>query len=81
MGSEAPELLKPVEEFVFLRHAPCVTLSEEWLTEPHPRGYVGEPPEPWWLGAHLLVPGAKDWAQASVDREPEARASPEQRRR
>jgi hypothetical protein len=46
-----------------------------------PRGYVGEPPEPWWLGVHLLVPGAKDWAQASVDREPEARASPKQRQR
>ena len=31
MGSEAPEPLKPVEEFVFLRHALCVALSEEWL--------------------------------------------------
>jgi hypothetical protein len=32
-GPESPlSPLKPVEEFVFLRHASCLTLSEEWLT-------------------------------------------------
>ena len=46
MGSDAPEPVKPAEEFVFLHHAPCVTLSEEWLIEPHPWGSAEEAPEP-----------------------------------
>jgi len=44
MGLEAPELLKLAEEFVFLRHAPCVTLSEEWLTTPRLWDNAREPP-------------------------------------
>ena len=57
MGLEAPDPLKPTEEFVFLHHAPCVTLSEEWLIEPHPWGSAEEPPEPQKLKGHLLVHG------------------------
>ena len=41
---EALEPLKPAEEFVFLCHAPYVTLSKERLTEPRPRGSAREPP-------------------------------------
>jgi hypothetical protein len=32
MGLGSPEPLEPVEEFVPLCHAVCVTLSEEWVT-------------------------------------------------
>jgi hypothetical protein len=46
VGPEASEPLKPAEEFVFLCHAPCVTLSEERLTEPRLQGSAEEPPSP-----------------------------------
>jgi hypothetical protein len=42
-GLEASEPLEPAEEFVFLCHAPCMTLSEEWLTELPLQGCAGEP--------------------------------------
>ena len=44
MSLEALEPPRLVEEFVFLRHAQCVTLLEERLTAPHPRDCAGEPP-------------------------------------
>ena len=68
--------IEPAEEFVFLRHAPCVTLSKERLIELRLRGSVREPPEPQWLGAPSRAwalasagvrEGAKDRVQASVD--------------
>jgi hypothetical protein len=43
-GSGTLEPLKLAEEFVFLCHVPCVTLSEEWLTEPHLQAALGSPP-------------------------------------
>jgi hypothetical protein len=57
VGPEASEPLKPAMEFVFLCHAPCVTLSRERLTEPRSQGSAREPPppEPRWLGEHLLM--------------------------
>jgi hypothetical protein len=84
VGPEAPEPLKPAEEFVFLRHAPCVNLSEERLTGLRLLGSAKEPTSLGGSGRLSLARalasvegwGAKDWVQASVDREPEARASP-----
>jgi hypothetical protein len=55
------------------------------LTEPHPQGSVGEPPEPSGSGrifSHRALAGAKgqegakNRVQAFVDREPVALASP-----
>jgi hypothetical protein len=43
VGPGAPKPLKPVEGFVPLCHAPCVTLSEEWLIAPCLLGNAGEP--------------------------------------
>ena len=60
--------IEPAEEFVFLRHAPCVTLSKERLKELCLRGSVRKPPEPQWLRAHLLVPGP--WLAPESGREP-----------
>jgi hypothetical protein len=40
---EASMPLKPAEEFVFLRHAPWVTLSKERLIAARLRGGAGEP--------------------------------------
>jgi hypothetical protein len=68
VGPEAPKLLKPAQEFVFLCHAPCVTLSEERLIELSPFGTALGAPEPWWLGAHLLMP--KPWLAPKARREP-----------
>ena len=68
MGMGALEPLEAAEEFVFLHHAPCVTLSKERLIEPRLRGSVREPPEPQWLRAHLLVPGP--WLPSESQREP-----------
>jgi hypothetical protein len=77
--------LKPAEEFVFLRHIPCVTLSEERLIVSWLRGGAGEPralvawgaqfrPGPWLA----LKVGREPWnrVQTLVDREYEARARP-----
>jgi hypothetical protein len=49
-GLTCPKPPKPVEEFVFLSHASCLTLLEEQLIEPCLQGSTGEPPKPWWLG-------------------------------
>ena len=46
-----------VEEFVFLHHAPCVTLSEEWLIALRLLCGPREPPKPWALGALAASPG------------------------
>jgi hypothetical protein len=54
-GPGSPRPLKPVEEFVFLRHAPCVTLSEEWLTVPCPLGSAREPSSLGAQGAYLQL--------------------------
>jgi hypothetical protein len=37
------EPLEAAEEFVFLRHAPCMTLSEKWLIAPRLRATPGSP--------------------------------------
>jgi hypothetical protein len=42
VGLGAPKPLEATEEFVFLHHALCVTLSEEWLIALHSRGSVEE---------------------------------------
>ena len=57
MGSDAPEPVKLAEEFVFLHHAPCVTLSEEWLTAPPLLGSAREPPTLGGSGHTFLCPG------------------------
>jgi hypothetical protein len=85
VGPEAPKPLKPAEGFVPLCHAPCVTLSEEWLTASCLLASAGEPPEPRTLGALVSSmglgwrqrPGGKDRVQTPIDWEPEARASPQ----
>jgi hypothetical protein len=61
------EPLEPAEEFVFLRHAPCVTFSGEQLVGPCLWGSVGELSKPRWLEAHLLVPGP--WLAPNAGRE------------
>jgi hypothetical protein len=43
MGPEAPAPSKPLEEFVFLRHAPCVTLLGEWPAMPRRGAVPGSP--------------------------------------
>jgi hypothetical protein len=53
----APEPLEATEEFVFLRHAPCVTLSEEWLTVLHLWGSAGELTSLGGSGRVFLCPG------------------------
>jgi hypothetical protein len=82
---EAPEPLKLAEEFVFLPHTLCVTLSVEWLTMPCLLGSAREHPSLGGSGhlsqARALASGkgkkgAKDRVQTSADQEPEARASP-----
>jgi hypothetical protein len=84
-GPEAPKPLQPAEGFVSLCHAPCVTLSEERLTAPHPLGSAGEPLSlgrsgrlslAWALAGAEGRGETKDQVQTPVDREPEARASP-----
>jgi hypothetical protein len=52
-----PSPLKPAEEFVLLRHALCLTLSEERLAVPCLLGSAGEPPGPWRLRAPVSGPG------------------------
>jgi hypothetical protein len=74
MGLEATEPLRLAKEFVFLCHTPCVTLSEERLTELRPWGNAGEPPKPWWLGAPLFFPGP--WLALKARREPRFRSKP-----
>jgi hypothetical protein len=57
-GPRSPRAhLKPAEEFVLLRHALCLTLSEERLAVPRLLGSAGEPP--WALEAQgaCLRPG------------------------
>jgi hypothetical protein len=61
-GLEASEPLKPAEEFVFLRHAPCVTLSEERLTKPPLLGSAREPLS--LVGSGHL---SRAWVLASVE--------------
>jgi hypothetical protein len=77
--------LKLAEEFVFLRHAPCVTLSEERLIVPRLRGGAREPQalvaqgaqfrlEPWLALKAGREP--RNRVQTLVDQEYEARARP-----
>jgi hypothetical protein len=69
-GPRSPRPLKPVEEFVFLRHTPCVTLSEEWLTVPRPLGSVGEPSS---LGAQGACLQLGPWLALKARRGPRIR--------
>jgi hypothetical protein len=64
MGSEATEPLRLVKEFVFLCHTPCVTLSEERLTELCPWGNAGP--------LFFLGP----WVALKAWREPRIRSKP-----
>jgi hypothetical protein len=57
VGLGAPEPLEAVKEFVFLCHASCVTLSEEWLIAPHSRGSAWEPSSLDSSGHVFLCPG------------------------
>jgi hypothetical protein len=74
VGPEAPKPLKPAKEFVFLRRAPCVTLSEEQLTEPCLWGSAREPLESWWLGAICLE--LRPWLALKTMREPRIGSRP-----
>ena len=57
MGPEAPEPLEVVENFVFLCHAPDVTLSEEQLVGVRLGSGAREPPGISSLGLVFLCPG------------------------
>jgi hypothetical protein len=57
MGSKAPKPPKAARSFVFLCHAPNVTLSEEQLAGACPRSDTREPPGIGSLGLVFLYLG------------------------
>ena len=71
MGPEAPEPPEAMGSFVFLCHAPDVTLLEEQLVGPCLGSDVGEPPSISSLGPCLLVLGP--WLASLARQEPRAR--------
>jgi hypothetical protein len=56
MGPEVHQPLRPLGGFVFLRHAPNVTLSEVQLVGARLGSVIGEPSGIGSLGARLLAP-------------------------